>query len=182
MKKHFEEIIALTNDEYEYIRSHFKRRIIKRKRYLLQAGDKVTNTFWVKKGLLVACYHDESGKEHVVQFAMENWWITDYPAYFSQGNATLSIESIEDCEVYALSFDDREKICKEFHKVEYFFRKKANSGYAALQRRMLSFLSDDIKGRYELLLKQYPALLQRVPKSIVASYLGVSRETLSRLH
>ncbi|MFV0565831.1 MAG: hypothetical protein ACK5NB_08370 [Flavobacteriaceae bacterium] len=72
-------------------------------------------------------------------------------------------------------------MCAELQKIEHFFRIKSNLGYVALQRRILSLLNKDAKGRYEQLMELYPSLLQRVPKTILASYLGVSRETLSRL-
>lgn len=180
LRKHFEELISLTDKEYDYILSHFTKRILKKHRFLIQVGDEVKSAYWVKKGLLISTFTDENGKELIVQFAMEDWWITDYQAFFTQKNATFNVECLEDSEVYGLSYDNREKLCKEFHKLEYFFRKKANSGYVALQKRMLAFLSNDSKGRYELLLSQYPNLFQRVSKSVIASYLGVSRETLSR--
>ena len=112
---------------------------------------------------------------------MEDWWVTDYQAYFSQSKATLSIDCLEEVEVYCLSLQNRDKICAELHKVEHFFRKKSNSGYIALQKRILSLLNSSAKERYEQLLLQYPTLFQRVPKTLIASYLGVSRETLSRI-
>jgi CRP-like cAMP-binding protein len=67
------------------------------------------------------------------------------------------------------------------HKIEHFFRKKSSNGYIALQRRILSLLNSNAKERYEQFISQYPTLLQRLPKTLIASYLGVSRETLSRL-
>jgi CRP-like cAMP-binding protein len=115
-----------------------------------------------------------------MQFAMEDWWITDYQAYFNETKASLNIDCIETTEVLCLSLYNREKLCADMHKIEHFFRKKSNSGYVALQRRILSLLNSNAKERYEQLLQQYPALFQRVPKTLIASYLGVSRETLSR--
>lgn len=180
LRKHLEELISLTNKEYDYIFSHFTKRVLKKHRFLIQVGDEVNHAYWVKKGLLVTTFSEESGKERIVQFAMEDWWISDYQAYFTRGKAAFNVECLEDSEVYGLSYDNREKLCGEFHKLEYFFRKKANNAYIALQKRMLSFLSNDSQKRYELLLSQYPNLFQRVSKSVIASYLGVSRETLSR--
>jgi len=182
LRKHIEEIVSLTDKEFTLVLSHFTKKKLKKHQYLIQAGDSVNHTYWVKKGLLKASYTDEKGKEYILQFAMENWWITDYQAYFTRTKAILDVDCLEDTELLCLSFENREKICAELHKMESFFRKKANSGFIALQKRMLSFMADDSKKRYELLLKQYPHLFQRVPKSIIASYLGVSRETLSRFN
>ncbi len=180
LRQHFEEIISLTDTEFDYILTHFTTKKLKKHQFLVQIGDEVKHTYWVQKGLLRATYTDDKDKEYILQFAMENWWITDYQAYFTQTKAIVNVDCLENTELLCLSFENREKLCAELHKVEYFFRKKANSGYIALQKRMLSFLTQNAKERYEILLHQYPNLFQRVPKTIIAAYLGVSRETLSR--
>lgn len=181
LRKHFEKITPLTDEEFAYILSHFTVKKLKKHQYLVQEEDFVQQDYFVIKGLLKASHRDESGKEHILQFAMEDWWITDYRAYFNETKATLSIDCIENVELLCLSLHNREKICAELHKIEHFFRKKSNFGYIALQNRILSLLNNDAKGRYEELLSQYPDLFQRVPKTLIASYLGVSRETLSRI-
>jgi CRP-like cAMP-binding protein len=180
LRKHFEKIALLTDKEFEYIFSHFTVRKLKKHQFILQEGDDALNDYFVIKGLLKAYHIDKEGKEYILQFAMEDWWITDYQAYFSKTKASLNIDCIEDVELLCLSLKNRDKICAEMHKVEHFFRKKSNSGYVALQKRILSMLNTNTKDRYEQLLLQYPNLFQRVPKTLIASYLGVSRETLSR--
>jgi CRP-like cAMP-binding protein len=180
LRQHFEKITPLSDQEFEYLLAHFTRRKLKKHQFLLQEGDAVNHDYFVTKGLLKACFVNDEGKEHILQFAMEDWWVTDYQAYFSQTAATLNIDCIEDVEVLALSLQNRDKICAELHKVEHFFRRKSNAGYVALQRRILSLLNYNAKERYEQLLTLYPSLFQRVPKTLLASYLGVSRETLSR--
>ncbi|CAG4999418.1 hypothetical protein DYBT9275_02223 [Dyadobacter sp. CECT 9275] len=181
LRKHIEKITPLSDKEFDYILSHFTTRKLKKHQFLVQEGNSVPNDFFVVKGLLKASFTNTEGKEHILQFAMEDWWICDYQAYFNQTNATLNVDCLEDVEVLSLSLSNREKICADLHKIEHFFRRKSNMGYVALQQRILSFMNSDAKGRYEQLLKQYPSLFQRVPKTLIASYLGVSRETLSRL-
>ena len=154
--------------------------IYKKHQFLIQEGDNVTNDYFVVKGLLKAYHIDKEGKEYIMQFAMEDWWISDYQAYFSQSKATLNIDCIEEVEILCLTLHNRDKICADLHKIEHFFRRKSNMGYVALQRRILSMLNSNAKERYDQLLLQYPNLFQRVPKTLIASYLGVSRETLSR--
>jgi CRP-like cAMP-binding protein len=136
----------------------------------------------VIKGCLKTYDTDANGKQHKLQFAMEDWWVTDYQAYFNQATATIHVDCIEEVEVLSLSLLNREKICAEMHKMEHFFRKKSNAGYVALQRRILSLFNSSAKERDEQLLLQYPQLFQRVPKQFIAAYLGVSHETLSRLN
>ena len=132
-------------------------------------------------GLLKLVYTDDTQKQHIVSFAMEDWWESDYYAYYTQTEATMSLECLEDTEVFCLSFDDYKKLCDGLQKMEHFFLEKAVFGFLGSQRRILSWLTSSAKERYEQLLKRYPALIQRVPKSQLAAYLGVSRETLSRL-
>lgn len=181
LRQQIEKITPLTDKEFEYILSHFTLKKLKKHQYLIQEGDLVQNDHFVTAGLLKSYYVNLDGKEHIMQFAMEDWWVTDYQAYFNETKSTLNIDCIEATEVLCLSLRNREKLCADMHKIEHFFRKKSNSGYVALQRRILSLLNNNAKERYEQLLQQHPKLFQRVPKTIIASYLGVSRETLSRL-
>ncbi len=180
-RKHIEEITPITDSEFEYVMSHFTRKKLKKHQFLVQSGEYVKNDHFVLNGLLKAYYANDEGKEHILQFAMEDWWVTDYQAYFKKVEANVYIDCLEDCEVLCLSLQNRDKLCADLQKIEHFFRVKSNFGYVALQRRILSLLDQDAKGRYEELVSLYPSLLQRVPKTVLASYLGVSRETLSRL-
>jgi CRP-like cAMP-binding protein len=180
--KHLQNISPLTSQEVEYVLAHFTSKKLKKHQYLIQEGDVAQYDYFVTKGLLKAYYVNQDGKEHIMQFAMEDWWITDYQSYFNGTKSTLNIDCIEATEVLCLSLHNREKLCADMHKIEHFFRKKSNAGYVALQQRILSLLNNSAQERYEQFLQQYPKLFQRIPKALVASYLGVSRETLSRLY
>jgi CRP-like cAMP-binding protein len=181
LRQHFEKITPLSDTEFEYILSHFSSKKLKKHQFLLQENEEVQCDYFVIKGLLKAYHIDKEGKEHILQFAMEDWWISDYQAYFNKEKASLNIDCIEEVEVLCLSLENRDKLCAELHKIEHFFRKKSNAGYVALQRRILSLLNSSAKERHDQLLAPYPSLFQRVPKTLIAAYLGVSRETLSRL-
>lgn len=182
LRQQIEKITPLTHTEFEYILSHFIPKKLRKHQYVVQAGELVSYDYFVLKGCLKAYHIDKEGKEHILQFAMEDWWISDYQAYFKGTNATIHVDCIENTELLALSLQNREKLCSEMHKMEHFFRKKSNAGFVALQQRILSLLNSSAKERYEQLLKLYPQLFQRVPKQLIAAYLGVSRETLSRLN
>ncbi len=182
LRRHIEKITPLTDEEFEFVFSHFKTKKLKKHQYTVQEGELVNKDFWVLSGLLKAYFTDNNGKQYIMQFAMEDWWITDYQAYFNKTKATINIDCLEATELLYITLSDREKLCDELHKMANFFRKKSNSGYVALQHRILTLLSTNSQERYIQLLDKYPALFQRVPKSLIASYLGVSRETLSRLN
>ena len=182
LRQHIEKIIPLTNSEFDVIYSHFTPKKYKKHQFIVQEGESVPNDFFVLDGCLKSYFTDMNGKVHILQFGMKDWWITDYQAYYSQTKATINIDCIEDSELLCLSVENREKLCSEFQKVEHFFRKKTNRHNVALQKRILSLLSSSAEERYLQLLKMYPLLSQKVPKHIIASYLGVTRETLSRFN
>jgi CRP-like cAMP-binding protein len=181
LRQHIEKIVRLTDEEFSYIFSHFNASKYKRREFLFQQGDDVTCIYFVVSGLLMLAYDDDSGKQHVVSFAMEDWWETDFYAFHSGGKATMSLYCLEDTDVLCLSIEGYRALCSNLRKMEHLFLEKANRGHIASQQRILSFITSNATERYEKLLKQYPTLFQRVPKTLLASYLGVSRETLSRL-
>ncbi|MBO0931434.1 Crp/Fnr family transcriptional regulator [Fibrella aquatilis] len=181
LRVHLEQIAPLTDGEFDYILGHFMPRAFRRHQFVVQEGMAVPGDFFVVKGCLRAYHTASDGKESILQFATENWWVTDYDAYYRERPATISIDCIEPCELLCLSLLNREKLCAELRGVEHFFRKKSNAGYVALQQRILSLLTTNAAERYEQFAAQYPHLLQRLPKTMIAAYLGVSRETLSRL-
>lgn len=179
-RKHLESYIVLNDTEFENILSYFTPKKIKKNETLIKEGASVVNTYWVIKGLLLSSFTGDDGKEHIIQFATENCWITDQNAFYNKGKATFTIISVEDSEVLSLSFENRERICREMHKMENFFRKRANDSFVKQQKRLLTYMTADAKERFRLLLEEYPTLFQRIPKKTLAAYLGVSRETLSR--
>jgi CRP-like cAMP-binding protein len=181
LRRQIEKIVKLTDDEFQFALSHFSVKKFKKHQYVLQAGNPAPNDHFVVRGLLRSFYLDEAGKIHILQFAMEDWWISDPQAYHNALNATLNIDCLEDTVVYVISLDNREKLCTESRKMEYFFRKKTQAGYIALQKRIQSLMSQTAKERYDQFIHLYPQLTQRLPKALIASYLGISRETLSRM-
>ncbi|KMQ62983.1 Crp/Fnr family transcriptional regulator [Chryseobacterium angstadtii] len=181
LRTHIEKIVPLSDEEFEHISSFFIYKKYKKHQFLIQEGDAVPYNYFVLKGLLKLVYTNDAGKEHIVGFAMEDWWETDFQAYYKETKASLSLECVEDTEVLCLNLDDYRKLCREFPKLEHFFLEKAYMGFISAQQRIISSMTDGIKERYKQLIEKYPSLIQRVPKSLLAAYLGVSRETLSRL-
>ncbi|MFC3157335.1 Crp/Fnr family transcriptional regulator [Chryseobacterium arachidis] len=111
---------------------------------------------------------------------MEDWWESDYMAFYTQTKATQVLQCLEKTTVLKLSYKDYHQLLKEVPKMVEFFLSKAVNGHISNQRRILSLMTLDAKERYEQFLKYYPSLIQRIPKTTLAAYLGLSRETLSR--
>ena len=180
-KAHIDKIIALTDDEFAYVMSHFSLMDFKKRDFLIRKGEAVKYTFWVVSGLLKLDYEDAAGKQHVVAFAMEDWWERDYYAFYNQSLATMSLQALEDSQVLCMTLQDYNTLCSNVPKMTYFFLEKANRGHIGSQQRIVELISANAKERYVKLLNRYPQLFQRVPHTLIASYLGVTRETLSRL-
>jgi CRP-like cAMP-binding protein len=175
LRQHIAKTASLTDEQFDYIFSHFKPQSFKKGQTVISEGDKVDCEYFVLSGCLKAFFINDQVKMYILQFAMPTWWTSDYNALYNQTRATINVDCITDAEVLCLSGHNREKLCSELHPVEHFFRWRTNRGYVAAQKRLLSFMNNDAKARY-------PQLYNLVPKHLIAAYLGVSRETLSRLH
>ncbi|MFV8338627.1 Crp/Fnr family transcriptional regulator [Flavobacterium sp. LB3P21] len=181
LRRQIEKIVPLNDDEFQLVLSHFSVGKYKKQQYIVQQDSPVPYVHFVVKGLLKSFYIDKSGKSHILQFAMEDWWITDNQGFYNNQNATLNIDCLEDAQTYYITLDNREKLCAELQKMEFFFLQKMTSGNIALQNRILSLMSKNSEERYMQFIQLYPDLIHRIPKTLIASYLGISRETLSRL-
>lgn len=182
LKEHLAKTISLTDDEFNYFFSHLRLMSFKKGQRIISEGDNISREYFVLNGCLKTFYVNEDQKMFILQFAMQTWWASDYGALYGDGKATVNMDCIIDTDVLCLTSEDRERLCKEIYQLEYFFRWRSNKGYVAQQKRLLSFMNNNAKGRYEELMSMYPQLYNIVPKQLIAAYLGVSRETLSRLY
>jgi CRP/FNR family transcriptional regulator len=182
LREHIQEITPVSDEEFEHIKTFFVSKKVKKHQYLVQEGDQVDFEYLILKGTFRMFYLDNDGKEHILQFAGQGWWMSDYQAYFNQKPARLHITCMEEGEVLCMRLGGREKLSSDLHKMEHFFRVKLTRGYVALQRRVMSLLASTPQERYEEFCQLYPQMTQKIPKKYIAEYLGVSRETLSRLY
>jgi len=182
LKAHLAKTVTLTDDEFDYFYSHLKPQSFKKGQSIISEGETVNSEYFVLEGCLKTFYMNDDQKMFILQFAMPTWWASDYGALYGGVKATVNLDCITDAEVLSLTNEDREKLCHEIYQIGDFFRLRSNKGYVASQKRLLSFMNNDAKYRYEELLEMYPQLYNIVPKQLIAAYLGVSRETLSRLY
>jgi len=182
LKAHIAKITSLTDEQFDYFFSHFKEQEFQKGQAIISEGDVVDCEYFVVSGCLKSFFINDDMKMFILQFAMPAWWTSDYNALYNHTKATINVDCITDGKMLRISNDDREKLCNEIHNVGHFFRWRTNKGYVAAQKRLLSFMNNNVKHRYEELLNAYPELYNIVPKHLIAAYLGVSRETLSRLY
>lgn len=179
--EHLKRFSAIEENEYAEILPYFSKKQCHKDDVLVKQGQKVTQTYWVVKGLLISTFLDENGKEHAIQFANEGCWITDQHAFYNGQLSKFNITCLENTVLLSITFADREKLCTDFPKMNTFFRRKGNDSFVKQQERLLTYMTQDATERFYLLIREYPDLIQRISKKVLASYLGVSRETLSRL-
>jgi CRP-like cAMP-binding protein len=179
--KSLNEKIALTNEEEEIIKSYLTPKKLRKKQYLLQAGDICKAIAFVEKGTLRAYSTDEKGNEHIIQFALEGWTIGDMYSFMTGEPALYHIDALEDSELVLISKSAQEEILARVPKYETYTRMQLTGAYMAMQKRLTSMISLSVEERYKHFISVYPDIAQRVPQHMIASYMGLKPETLSRV-
>ena len=179
--QNFNKKAPLSEEEQNVIQKHLAVKKVRRKQYLLQEGDVCKTIAFVEKGTLRSYTVDESGNEHIMQFALEGWFISDLYSFLTGEPAIYNIDAIEDAEVVLISKSAHEKLLKTCISYETFIRELITGAYIALQKRINSIISFTLEERYEAFKAQYPPVAQRVPQHMIASYMGLTPETLSRV-
>lgn len=173
--------IDLSPKELEYTKAKFEKFEVKKGEFILKQGNTNTYQYYVCEGCIRTFYRDNLGKEYTLQFAIDNWWIADYTSYFSKETANMNIDAIKNSVVYRIAKDDVEDVFMKMPKIESYFRKKQEMFITRLQKRFLSNLSKPAKERYLDFLNDYPSIDKVVKNYHVASYLGITTESLSRI-
>ena len=147
----------------------------------MQEGDVCKTIAFVEKGALRAYAINETGTEHIIQFAVEGWTISDLYSFLTGEQATYNIDAIENAELVLISKTAHEALLQQVPKYETYIRLQMTSAYIALQKRLTSIVSLSIEERYKNFTTTYPDIAQRVPQHMIASYMGLTPETLSRI-
>lgn len=175
------EILELPKEAISGCSDFYNLKKIPKNEFLLREGEICTDTFFVEKGLLRMYSIDKNGKEHVIQFAPENWLISDRSSLNFNQKSKYYIEAVEDSEVYVLSQNFFSKMIEEFPNIAENNDMLLQKHIRNLQNRVNSLLADTAEERYMSFIKMYPDILLRVPQWMVASYLGITPESLSRV-
>jgi CRP-like cAMP-binding protein len=179
--QNFNERVVLTSEEQEIIKSYLVPKKLRKKQYLLQGGDVCKAYAFIAKGVLRAYSVDSNGSEYIIQFGLEGWYISDLYSFITGEPATYNIDAIEDAELVLISKSAHDELLKKVPKYETFTRLNMTSAYLAMQKRLTSNISLPVEKRYEDFIALYPNIAQRVPQHMIASYMGLTPETLSRI-
>ena len=176
---YFEKHLPLNEEEKSAVEKYFKERRIKRRQFILQEGDVCRYNTFVVEGCFKMYLVDPNGKEHNLQFAIENWWIGDIGSFHSEEPSRLNIEAIENSVILQIKKEDQLKLYVDYLKFNRIFRVLAENAMVSLQNRVLQNISSTAEERYLDFLKRYPQLLNRISNVQIASFLGVTPEFLS---
>lgn len=179
--KNISKHITLEADELDYFASLLRPKTLKKKDVLITPGEICRFESFVNKGCLRTVHTDENGVEHILMFAIEDWWTADLYSFLTQTPATLHIDALEDCELLQIEKDDLEKLYTRVPKFERFFRIMMQNAYIAQQQRIMQNLSFTAEERYQQFQKKYPTLGQRIAQKQIAAFLGITPEFLSTL-
>ncbi len=176
-----EKHIHLTDDEKSKFLSLLKPKSVKKKNFLLYENQVSVYANFVLGGCLKAYTVDDNGFEHIIQFAPEDWWITDMYSFISQKPGNIIIEAIENSEVVQLSRLDQLKLFDDLPQFERYFRIITEKSLVSYRRRLMDNMSLTAAERYEGFCVQYPTLITQLPQKLIASYIGVTPEFLSKM-
>jgi CRP-like cAMP-binding protein len=178
----FEEKIELTEEEKELSRTFFTPKKLRRRQYLLQEGDVCKYVAFVEKGLLRCYTVGDKGQEHISQFAYEGWWISDQVSFLTGEHSGYNIDALEDCELLLLTKPAEDEMLERIPKLERYFRILLQNNLIATQKRLVSSFSQTAEERYSEMMASCPGTLpRRIPQHMLASFLGITPETLSRI-
>lgn len=179
--KHIEEKVQLSQSEKELIKTFFKPKKLKKKQFLVVEGHVCSYLTFVSKGLLKSYNVDEKGNEHINQFSPEGWWTSDMSSFFSGGISFYSIDAMEDSAVLLITREDFENLTLQVPVMDRYFRLLFQNSLITKERRLISSHTHTAEEKYRHIVENSSDLIKRIPQNLLASYLGLSPETLSRL-
>lgn len=181
LSDHIIKRISLSEAEVQEFISCFKITKVKKRQFIIQPDFVPKYRNFVFQGAFRAYVVADEGEEHTIQFAVEDWWISDYNGYIFQKPASMFVMAMEDSVILQIDFESEQKLKLSNHKFETFFRIMAERSFAGMQRRLISNLTKTAEERYQEFEEKYPSIVARVPQYTLASFLGMTTQYLSKI-
>lgn len=178
---HIQNYIKLDEKDMQTIYKYFRRIDAKNKEYLLEEGQVCKSYYFIEKGCVRMFFNTDKGTEQITQFALENWWITDYFSITDQEYSEYTIQAIERSQILAIDYQSFDKLLEDMPAFEHYFRIIIQRALAASQRRIKLLYSLSKEELYQHFNSFFPEFVQRVPQYMLASYLGLTPEYLSEI-
>ncbi len=179
--KYISNYIDLTPNEIAILESKITVRKYLKGQYIVQQGDICKYECFVLSGCTKTFYVDKEGQEHILMFSIEDWWTSDMGSFITQTPADFNVQCLENSELVMFSYDVIEDLYRDIPKLERFFRQIIEKAFVASQKRIVRNFSMSAKEQYLYFRDQYPLIEQRIPQYMIASYLGITKEFLSKI-
>lgn len=177
----FERSMPISDEQFAFIKTQFIPKTLKKSDILIREGEVARYGCFVAKGCLRTYTIDHKGKEHIIQFSIENWWVGDNASFLTGCPAAYYVDAVEASEVLLCDYGSFQKVLAHVPGLAANYELGLQKHMVAKNKRITSALSATAEERYQEFLKTYPSIAQRVPQHMIASYLGISPETLSRI-
>ena len=181
LKSYFKNKIEISDEEFDYWKSFFVLKEVKKNKFLLTEEDQCRYIFFVTEGCLRSFTFDKNGGEHILQFAPKNWWISDLYSFTNEAPSTINIDAIIDSKVLKIEKDSYTKLSNESHSWSSLFMNLLHNSRGASEKRILSYLNSSAEERYIHFMKNYSSIASQIPQLMIASFLGITPESLSRI-
>lgn len=178
---YLKEFIELDREEIDLIRNYAMRRKYLKNQFILQQGDVCRHLNFVVTGCTKTFVVDLNGQEHVLHFSIENWWTSDLGSFVSQTPADFNVQCLEPTEVIQFGYEGLHLLYENIPKLDKFFRMLLEKALVSSQKRIIRNFSLTAKEQYLAFKKQYPEIERRIPQYLIASYLGITKEFLSKI-
>jgi len=179
--KHIRQKVDFDQQQITVLKDFFSTRKLGKKDFLLQEGEICSHLAFVSSGILKSFICDENGKERISLFAFEGWWISDFKSFITQEKAVLNINAVENAELLLISYDDYERLTLEIPIMDRYFRILYQNSLVTKDHRLMVSNKSTAEEKYLALVKSNPEIFQRISHTLIASYLGLSPETVSRV-
>lgn len=181
LQQHILKRVTLSAEELVEFTNAFKLVKVKKRQFIIQPEFVAKHRYYVATGSFRAYVIGDEGQEHTIQFAIDDWWISDYNSYIFQQPASMFVMALEDSIVLQIDYETEQAFKKNRHVFETYFRILAEGTAAYMARRVITNLTQTAEQRYESFLDRYPLIVNRVPQYALASFLGMTTEYLSKL-
>ncbi|WP_333663763.1 Crp/Fnr family transcriptional regulator [Chishuiella changwenlii] len=181
LKNHIQNFINIERERLEILEHYFEKKVYKKKETILSEGQICDEKFFVAKGCLQIFFLKQNGIDQTIDFAIENWWATDFSAFGNNAQSQYSIRTTEKAELFAITYSNQLKLLELIPELEQYFHRIFQIAYAASQNRIKYLYEFSREDLYRTFVKNYPEFVQRVPQYLLASFLGFTPEYLSEL-
>jgi len=179
--RHITKQIKLNFEQQAQVMTHFSRVSLPKKSIILKEGNYCNDLYFVERGCLRLYFIDEKGREQITHFAIENWWLTDYLAFDTQGVAAFSIQTVENSILLKIDRISLASLTKDVPMMDRYFRLNLQRAFGAAQRRIMMMYEKSKEDYFYEFNEKHPEFVQRVPQYMLASFLGLTPEYLSEL-